>query len=34
MMWPLAKEAWAVAGKPIATYTRSEMPGTMTRRQR
>lgn len=34
MMWPLAKEAWAVAGKPIATYARSEMPGTLTRRQR
>lgn len=34
MMWPLAKEAWAVAGKQIATYARSEMPGAMTRRQR
>ena len=34
MMWPLAKEAWSVAGKPIATYERSNMPGTLTRRER
>jgi hypothetical protein len=34
MMWPLAKEAWAVAGKPIVSYVRADMPGTMTRRQR
>jgi hypothetical protein len=34
MMWPLAKEAWAVAGKPIATYERRDMPGALTRRER
>jgi hypothetical protein len=34
MMWPLAKEAWSVAGKPIATYERSNMPGTLTRLER
>jgi hypothetical protein len=34
MMWPLAKEAWSVAGKPIATYERGNMPGILTRRQR
>jgi hypothetical protein len=33
MMWPLAKEAWAVAGKPIATYERKNMPGTVLRRE-
>ena len=31
-MWPLAKEAWSVAGKPIATYERRNMPGKLTRR--
>jgi hypothetical protein len=34
MMWPLAKEAWSVAGKPIATYERKNMPGKLTRHQR
>ena len=34
MMWPLAKEAWSVAGKPIAAYERKDMPGTLTRRER
>ena len=34
MMWPLAKEAWSVAGKPIATYERSKMPGKLTRLER
>jgi hypothetical protein len=34
MMWPLAKEAWSVAGKPIATYERSNMPGALARRER
>ncbi len=33
-MWPLAKEAWAVAGKPIASYERSNMPGVFLRRER
>jgi hypothetical protein len=34
MMWPLAKEAWSVAGLPIATYGRQDMPGTLVQRQR
>lgn len=34
MMWPLAKEAWAVAGRPIATYERANMPGTLVRAAR
>jgi len=34
MMWPLAKEAWSVAGKPIADYERKDMPGALVRRQR
>lgn len=34
MMWPLAKEAWSVAGKPIANYERKDMPGALVRRQR
>ena len=34
MMWPLAKEAWAVAGKPIAAYERRNMPGTLVQRRR
>lgn len=34
MMWPLAKEAWSVAGKPIANYERKDMPGALVFRQR
>jgi hypothetical protein len=34
MMWPLAKEAWSVAGKPIANYERKDMPGALVQRQR
>lgn len=34
MMWPLAREAWSVAGKPIPAYERRNMPGTLARRQR
>jgi hypothetical protein len=34
MMWPLAKEAWSVAGKPIASYERKNMPGVLVQRQR
>jgi hypothetical protein len=34
LMWPLAKEAWAVAGKPIPSYPRSEIPGVLVRRAR
>lgn len=26
MMWPLALDAWATAGRPLPTYTRDEMP--------
>lgn len=26
MMWPLAVEAWALAGKPMPDYTRESMP--------
>ena len=26
MMWPLAMEAWKVAGRAIPTYRRAEMP--------
>ena len=31
MMWPLAREAWAVAGRPLPTYTRKEVPGRLFR---
>ena len=34
MMWPLAREAWSVAGKAIATYERHDMPGALIRRER
>jgi hypothetical protein len=34
MMWPLAKQAWSVAGKPIASYERQSMPGVLSSRQR
>lgn len=34
MMWPLAKEAWSVAGRSIATYERKNMPGRLTRLER
>jgi hypothetical protein len=26
MMWPLAVQAWALAGKPLPTYERSNIP--------
>lgn len=32
MMWPLALEAWAVAGWPIPDYTRRDMPVRVERR--
>ncbi len=32
MMWPLAKEGWSVAGKPMPTYARATMPGASLRR--
>ena len=30
-MWPLARTAWAVAGKRIPDYARHQAPGTMIR---
>ncbi|HEY4187840.1 MAG TPA: hypothetical protein VGP07_22380 [Polyangia bacterium] len=30
-MWPLTREAWAVAGLQIPTYTRAETPGRLVR---
>jgi hypothetical protein len=27
MMWPLARRAWALAGKTVPDYPRSEAPG-------
>ncbi|HEX4340459.1 MAG TPA: hypothetical protein VH062_31340 [Polyangiaceae bacterium] len=34
MMWPLAKEAWSVAGMPIPDYDRANMPGALVQRRR
>jgi hypothetical protein len=31
MMWPLAVEAWRVAGREIPHYARSEAPGRLFR---
>ncbi len=31
MMWRLALDAWAVSGRPLPTYSRSEMPGRVIR---
>jgi len=31
MMWPLAVEAWRVAGRSIPEYRRSEAPGQLFR---
>jgi hypothetical protein len=31
MMWPLALEAWNLAGLPIPDYTRETMPGRILR---
>ena len=33
MMWRLALDAWASAGKPIPDYTRTETPGRVIRRR-
>jgi hypothetical protein len=30
-MWPLTREAWAVAGKAIPSYLRAAIPGFITR---
>ncbi len=32
MMWRLALDAWASAGKPIPDYTRADTPGRVIRR--
>lgn len=34
LMWPLAKEAWSVAGKQIPTYERCNIPGALVRSNR
>lgn len=31
MMWPLALDAWATAGRPLPAYSRDEMPGRVLR---
>jgi hypothetical protein len=31
MMWPLALEAWRMAGRPIPDYDRSEIPARVVR---
>jgi hypothetical protein len=31
MMWPLAVEAWRIAGRSIPTYSRSEISGRLFR---
>lgn len=31
MMWPLALEAWRLAGLPIPDYTRKDMPSCLVR---
>lgn len=31
MMWPLALEAWRLAGKPIPDYDRAEIPARVIR---
>lgn len=31
MMWPLAKESWRLAGRPLPTYTRAEAPTRLYR---
>ena len=32
-VWPLTREAWAVAGKEIPSYQRSTAPGSVQRRE-
>ena len=32
-VWPLTREAWAVAGKEIPSYLRSAAPGNIRRRE-
>jgi len=31
MMWPLVKEAWLLAGRPISDYRRADAPGRVIR---
>jgi hypothetical protein len=31
MMWPLALDAWALAGRPLPDYPRREAPGRVIR---
>lgn len=31
MMWPLAKEAWLLSGRPIPDYRREDAPGRVFR---
>lgn len=33
MMWPLALEAWSLAGRPVPDYARHETPVRSVRRQ-
>jgi hypothetical protein len=33
MMWPLAKEAWLLSGRPIPDYRREDAPGRLFRLQ-
>ncbi|MGA7744308.1 MAG: hypothetical protein WBV96_17965 [Polyangia bacterium] len=31
MMWPLAVEAWRLAGRPLPTYSRADLPSRVFR---
>ncbi len=31
MMWPLAREAWLLSGRPLPDYDRGDMPGRVLR---
>ncbi len=31
IMWDLARQAWAMSGRPFPTYTRATMPGVLIR---
>jgi hypothetical protein len=34
LVWKLTRQQWAFAGLELPSYTRSQMPGRMLRRQR
>jgi hypothetical protein len=34
LVWTLTRRQWAFSGRPIPTYTRAEMPGSVLRRPR